>query len=200
MLSQGLRQRRSKPKRNAFNINNLQSNAEAAFTSARSLAQFCQTKALRDEWSRPSQARLKGQHINSCSRVVHRPFPARNQGIFLLSWTHQGASPTKGLGRFNRLLNWLAGPAGVGALWQPLQGSQCLRHGGACALLAGIVACQQERGAGLSFPDAHAHYSSITQRNPSVAARSLEGAINRSLPCSVSREELGKYQCEPCGK
>ena len=30
-------------------------------------------------------------------------------------------------------------------------------------------------------------YSSTTQRNPSVPARSFEGAISRYLPCSVNR-------------
>src|ERR1035437_1680359 len=42
------------------------------------------------------------------------------------------------------------------------------------------------------------HSASMAQRKPSVAARSLLGAINSSLPWSVSRGEFGKYHPEPC--
>lgn len=41
--------------------------------------------------------------------------------------------------------------------------------------------------------------ASAAQRNPTVPARSLDGAISRYFPCSVTLYACGKYQSEPCG-
>jgi hypothetical protein len=51
----------------------------------------------------------------------------------------------------------------------------------------------------VKLSDLHSHCASCTQRNPKAPERSLLGAINKSLPCSVNLYAWGKYQIDPCG-
>ena len=67
-------------------------------------------------------------------------------------------------------------------------------------LVCAIIPCgQKDRDSESSYPTCISHCASCTQRNPKAPERSLLGAINKSLPCSVNLYAWGKYQIDPCG-
>ena len=110
-----------------------------------------------------------------------------------------------GLGRGAQpLASVLAVPVAFDIVQHPLGvengDGRAVRAGDEMAQPAALVGgeCAAEDAAEFDL-HAAARSASTTQRKPMPPERSLQGAINKYLPCWSSRYACGKYQCEVCG-